>query len=69
MTIAIERLLVPRSPLDNMPIANSGFGLAYNMPLVRPNPNIDYKLRILGTPSVPIIVESIRPQLRKFKPK
>lgn len=67
--IAIERLLVPRSPIDNMPIANPGAGFAFNMPIARPDPNIDYKLRILGTPSVLDVLESIRPESRKFKPK
>lgn len=67
--IALERLLVPRSPLYNMPVANPGAGFAFNMPIARPDPNIDYKLRRLGTPSVPYVMESNRPQSRKFKPK
>ena len=67
--IALERLLVPRSPIDNMPITNPGAGFAFNMPIARPDPNIDYKLRILGTPSVPYVMESIRPESRKLKPK
>ncbi|MDE2888171.1 MAG: hypothetical protein OXR72_08135 [Gemmatimonadota bacterium] len=67
--IALERMLLQRSPLDNMPIVNPGAGFAFNMPIARPDPNIDYKLRILGTPSAPYVVESIRPELRKFKPK
>ena len=69
LIFAIERLLVPRSPIDNMPIANPGAGFAFNMPIARPDPNIDYKLRILGTPSVLDVLESIRPESRKFKPK
>lgn len=69
LLFAIERLLVPRSPIDNMPIANPGAGFAFNMPIGRPDPNIDYKLRIFGTPSVPYVMDSIRPESRAFKPK
>ena len=67
--VALERLLVPRSSVDNMPVANPGSGFSYNMPVVGPNPIIDYKLRIYGTPSVTTVIESIRPQSRKIKPK
>lgn len=66
---ALESLPVPRSPMDNMPIVNPGAGFAFNMPIARPDPNIDYKLRIFGTQSVPYVVESIRPESRKSKPK
>lgn len=69
LILAVERLLVPRSTVDNMPVANPGAGFAFNMPIVRPDPNIDYKLRIFGTPSVPNVMESVRPESRKFKPK
>lgn len=68
-TIAPESLLVPRSSQDNMPIVNPGAGFAFNMPIARPDPNIDYKLRLLKTPAVPYVIESIRPESRKFKPK
>lgn len=69
LVIALERLLVPRSPMDNMPIVNPGAGFAFNMPIARPDPNIDYKLRILGMESVPTVIESIRSESRKIKPK
>ncbi|MDE2999024.1 MAG: hypothetical protein OXU79_08100 [Gemmatimonadota bacterium] len=69
LIFALEKLLVPRSPMDNMPIANPGAGFAFNMPIAMPDPNVNYKLHIIGTPSVPTIIESIRPQSRKPKPK
>ena len=68
-TIALERLLLQRSPLDNMPIVNPGAGFAFNMPIARPDPNIDYKLRLLKTPAVTYVQDSIRPESRKFMPK
>ncbi len=55
--------------MDNMPIVNPGAGFAFNMPIARPDPNIDYKLRILGMESVPTVIESIRSESRKIKPK
>ena len=67
--IALESLLVPRSPLDNMPLVNPGSGFTYNMPIARPDPGIDYKLRIPGSPSVPYQKEPITPQSRRFKRK
>lgn len=68
-TIALERLLIQRSPLDNMPSVNPGAGFAFNMAIARPDPNIDYKLRLLKTPAVTYVMDSIRPESRKFKPK
>lgn len=68
-TIALERLLLQRSPLDNVPIVNPGAGFAFNMPIARPDPNIDYKLRLLKTPAVTFVMDSIRHESRKFKPK
>ncbi len=69
LIVALDRLLVPKSRLDSMPIVNPGAGFAFNMPIARPDPDIDYKLRRLGTPSVPYVMESVRPESRKFKPK
>ena len=69
LTIVLERLLVTRSPLDNTPIVNPGAGFAFNMPISRPDPNVDYKLRIPGSPSAPYVMDSILPELRKIKPK
>ena len=66
---ALERLLVRRSPLDNMPAASPGSGFAFNMPIAKSDPNIDYKLRVLKTPSVPYQREPIPPQSRPFKRK
>ncbi len=67
--LALERLLVRRSPLDNMPLVSPGSGFAYNMPIAKPDPSIDYKLRVPKTPPVRQLKESIRPQSRPSKPK
>ena len=65
----LQNLAVRRSPLDNMPLVNPGAGLAYNMPIARPNPLIDYKMLFPGTPSVPDTGAPIQPGARRFKRK
>ena len=69
IAIALQNLAVRRSPLDNMPLVNPGAGLAYNMPIARPNPLIDYKMLVPGTPSVPDARAPVQPGTRRFKEK
>ncbi len=65
----LRNLAVRRSPLDNMPLVNPGAGLAYNMPIARPNPLIDYKMLFPGTPSLPDTRAPVQPGTWRFKQK
>lgn len=67
IAIALQSLLVSRSPLDNMPLVNPGSRFTFNMPIAKPDPRIDYKMLSTGMPSVPDIKTPIQPRARPYK--
>ncbi len=69
IALMLQNPAVRRSPLDNMPLVNPGAGLAYGMPIMRPNPLIDYKMLFPGTPSVPDTRAPVPPGTWRFKRK